>query len=125
MLYMLLLHWNEADPPMPGEEAIANHFTLLRELEAKDAYVFSEAVAGAGPAKTVRMKNGAPTVTDGPYAETKEVMGGFYILDCKDLDEAVEYAKRLAPQGAIDIRPVMDVPDWPYGATANRKRHPM
>jgi hypothetical protein len=52
--------------------------------------------------------------TDGPFAETKEVLGGFYLLDCKDLDEALELAARIPPakHGAIEVRPVVDIPGW-------------
>jgi hypothetical protein len=66
-------------------------------------------------------------ITDGPFAEAKEVMGGFYILDCKDLDEALEYAARIpdAASSGVEVRPVMHVPDWDYGPTADYVRQAM
>ena len=61
-------------------------------------------------ATTVRVREGKTVTTDGPFAETKEVLGGFYMLDCKDLDEAIEMAAKIpgAMQGAIEVRPVID-----------------
>ena len=56
-----------------------------------------------------------PTVTDGPFAESKEQLGGFYLLDCKDLDEALEYAKKIPFQnGSVEVRPVMDYSEFGY-----------
>ena len=60
-------------------------------------------------ATTVRVRDGERNVTDGPYAETKEQLGGFYVLDCKDLDDAIEWAAKIpgARFGSVEIRPVM------------------
>ena len=65
--------------------------------------------------------------TDGPFAETKEVLGGFYLLDCENLDEARRYAAQIpdAKYGSVEIRAVMEVPGWPYVETPRRRRHPM
>ena len=103
MLYMFLLHWNEQDPSMTPEEAIAAHFTFATEARTKGAYVASEAIGGTAVATTVRVRDGNTMVTDGPFAEAKEVMGGFYILDCKDLDEALEYAARIPDAKAAGV----------------------
>ena len=60
-----------------------------------------------------------PTVTDGPFAESKEQLGGFYLLECKDLDEALEYAKRIPFQnGSVEVRPVMDYSEFGYESPA-------
>lgn len=127
MLYMYLLHWNEADPPVPPEEGIAEHFAFAEEARNRGAYVYSEAIGGTAAATTVRVREGKTILTDGPYAETKEVMGGFYVLDCRDLDEALEYAAKMpdARHAAVEVRPVMHVPDWDYGPTAGRLRQAM
>jgi len=127
MIYMFLLYWNEQDPPMSPEEGIACHFAFAKEARARGAYVSSEAIGGAGAATTVRVRNGKPVLTDGPCAESKEVMGGFYILDCKDRDEALEYAAKIpdAQSAGVEVRPVMDVPGWDYGDMAGRARQPM
>ncbi|MCI0832319.1 MAG: YciI family protein, partial [Chloroflexi bacterium] len=61
-------------------------------------------------ATTVRVRDGETVTTDGPFAETKEQLGGFYLLNCKDLDEAIVYAAKipLAPTGSVEVRPVME-----------------
>ena len=127
MLYMFLLYWNEANPAITPEEAIAQHFAFADEARKRNAYVCSEAIGGASSATTVRVRDGKRMVTDGPYLETKEVTGGFYILDCKDLDEALDYAARIpdAKWAGVEIRPVMHVPGWDYGTTAGYSRQSM
>ena len=127
MLYMFLLHWNEENPAITPEEAIKEHFAFADSARAKGAYVASEAIGGTAAATTVRVRDGRTMITDGPFAEAKEVMGGFYILDCKDLDEALEYAAKIpdARSSGVEVRPVMHVPGWDYGATAGRVRQDM
>jgi hypothetical protein len=126
MLYMFLLHWNPENPVMSPDEAIAQHFALADELRARGAYVSSEAL-GAQSATTVRVREGKTMITDGPYLETKEVMGGFYILDCRVIDDALEIAARMpdASSAGVEVRPIMDVPGWDYGPTADRERAAM
>jgi hypothetical protein len=127
MLYMFLLYWNEDSPPAPGEVVMKEHFAFGDEARARGAYVCSEAVGGGSVATTVRVREGMAMVTDGPFAESKEVMGGFYILDCRDLDEALEFAAKMpeAKYQGVEVRPVMDVPGWDYGATAGYGRRAM
>ena len=69
----------------------------------------SNALQGIATATTVRVRDGKAEATDGPFAETKEQLGGYYLLDCKDLDEAIEYAAKIpsAKHGSIEIRPIM------------------
>ena len=71
--------------------------------------ISSEALESTSTATTVRVRNGKLSITDGPFAETKEQLGGFYVLDVKDLDEAIEWAAKIpgAQRGSIEIRPVM------------------
>jgi hypothetical protein len=73
-------------------------------------------------ATTLRAQDGVPVPTDGPYAETKEQLGGFYMLECKDLDEALEWAARIpeAKTGAIEVRPVMVYDETPGGDESER-----
>src|SRR4249919_3244036 len=117
MLYMFLLYWDEKNPSAASEDVIEEHLAFAREARARGAYVCSEAIGGAAAATTLRIRDGKIVVTDGPFAEAKEVMGGFYILDCKDLDEALEFAAGIpdAKYSGVEIRPVMHVPDWDYG----------
>ena len=127
MLYMFLLHWNEENPALTPGEAIREHFAFTEEARARGAYVFSEALGGAAAATTVRVRDGKTMITDGPFSEAKEVMGGFYVLDCKDLDEALEYAAKIpdAKSSGVEVRPVMHVPDWDYGPTGDYARQEM
>ena len=125
MLYMFLLY---ADPSADWPaDTIERHLAVYREARARGAYVSSEALGAPTAAKTVRVRNDRPRTTDGPFAETKEVLGGFYVLDCRDLDEALAFAAKIpdAGVGAVEVRPVVRVPDWPYADTPPRERHPM
>jgi hypothetical protein len=68
-----------------------------------------EALAPSPTATTVRgQSTGSPSVTDGPFAETKEALGGFYLIDAKDLDQAIAFAKLLPTSGGVEVRPVID-----------------
>jgi hypothetical protein len=82
---------------------------LTQEMDQKAVLVAGEGLYPTQTATTVRVRDGERSVTDGPFAETKEQLGGFYVLDCKDLDEAIEWAAKIpgAQQGSIEIRPVM------------------
>jgi hypothetical protein len=127
MLYMFLLHRNEQGPPVSPEEGIGAHFAFAEEARSRGAYVASEAIGGTEVATTVRVRDGKMVITDGPFTEAKEVMGGFYILDCKDLDEAMELAAKIpnARYAGVEIRPIMHVPGWDYGPTADYTRQSM
>ena len=121
MLYMLLLYH---DPSMPEpEDVMDRHFAVEKEARERDAYIVSEALQPVETATSVRHKDVKTTITDGPFVETKEVFGGFYVLDCKNLDEAIEYAKKLPEtvNGGVEIRPVFNVPGWPYTIAADRR----
>jgi hypothetical protein len=78
------------------------------EITQNGAYVGGEALEPVATATTVRVSNGDRIVTDGPFAETKEQLGGFYLLECKDLDEAIGYAAKIpgAQSGCVEVRPV-------------------
>jgi len=126
MLYMFLLH-SEPGTEWPAD-IIDQHLAFWRETRERGAYVSSEALGGdLSAAITVRVRQGKILATDGPFAETREVLGGFYILDCANLDQAREYAAKIpdAKYGLVEIRPIMEVPRWPYGEIPKRRRHPM
>src|SRR5215211_4397530 len=84
------------------------------------AFLGGEGLQGPDTATTVRLEgSGEPIVSDGPFAETKEQLGGYYLLDCQDLDDALEWAKRIPmPGGTVEVRPVMD-----YDAAGSRAHH--
>jgi hypothetical protein len=109
MRYIILIYENEA--AMPQDEAeFQKWFEYTDELKASGAFVAGEALHPTASATTVRVRNGKRVVTDGPFAETKEQLGGFYIVDCKDLDEALKWAEKIpsAGRGPVEVRPIMD-----------------
>jgi hypothetical protein len=115
MRYLLLIYEAErAIEPSP-EEATASHIrygAFTREVRERGLFQAGEALEPTNTATTVRVRDGNSLVTDGPFAETKEFLGGFYLLECRDLDEAIELAKRLpaAETGSIEIRPIWELP---------------
>lgn len=113
MQYICLIYKNEAIGPHPGDEAFGPYIQAYQEfseLVAKDGvFVSGDALQPAATATTVTNHDGKMETTDGPFAETKEQLGGYYLLDCKDLDEALKYAAKIpsAKHGRIEVRPVM------------------
>ena len=90
---------------------------LSRQLNDAGVHVASEGLQPSATATTVRLgEDGSPTVTDGPFAETKEQLGGFFLLDCDSEAEAIEWAKKipLQPGSSIEVRPVMDYSQFGY-----------
>ncbi|MFZ0680869.1 YciI family protein [Candidatus Binatus sp.] len=81
------------------------------ELRRSGHYIVSDALERATTAKTLRVRNGKLSVMDGPFAETKEQLGGFILVEAKDMDEAVKLASKIpmAQHGSIEVRPVMDL----------------
>jgi len=87
-----------------------------KEAVEKGAFIAGEGLQPSETSSTVRIEEGRePTVTDGPFAESKEQLGGFYLLECKDLDEALDYAKKIPfENGWVEVRPVMDYSEYGY-----------
>jgi len=101
--------WEQARPEDIAQVMDAyNAFT--QEVRDRGIHVAGEGLQGSDTAATVRVRDGERLITDGPFAETKEQLGGFYLLECKDRDEAIEWAAKIpgAQVGAIEVRPVMD-----------------
>ena len=119
MRYALLIYSDEsaADDVSPEEqEAVFNaYYEYDQEVRGTGVWNAGEALQPTPTATTVRVQAGETLTSDGPFAETKEQLGGFYILDCKDLDEAIEYAAKLpgAAYGSVEVRPVMEIPSMP------------
>ncbi|HEV2472349.1 MAG TPA: YciI family protein, partial [Chthonomonadales bacterium] len=86
------------------------HPAFLREVQQRGLLTGGAALQPTATATTVRIRGGKPLITDGPFAETKEQLAGFYILNCKDLDEAIEIAGKVpdSASGSIEIRPVIE-----------------
>jgi hypothetical protein len=114
---MFLIYINESASPDPGSaeqnETSAAYGAVTQEMHGAGAFLAGDALQGTGTATVVRNgTNGSPLTTDGPYAETKEQLGGFYILECANLDEAVDWAAKIpAVQGggAVEVRPVLEL----------------
>ncbi len=109
MRYMLLLYLDEKLNDM-SPEAMAKWEAFTQEVTDAGVYEDGRALQPVSTATAVRIRDGETVTTDGPFAETKEQLGGFYLLNCKDLDEAIVYAAKipLAPMGSVEVRPVME-----------------
>ena len=95
--------------PEQQEQELGRWFTFTEELEKAGAMVAGEALQGKETATTVHFGNGQPTLTDGPFAETKEQIGGFYLVDVENLDRALDWAKKIpARAGMVEVRPVRE-----------------
>jgi len=116
MKYILLIYCNEAEAAARGDEVngqIYQEYMTYSEDIAKSGHMIAgDPLEPSSTATTVRVKNGKIVKTDGPFAETREQLGGYYLIEAKDLDEAVSLAARIpdARYGSIEIRPVMHVP---------------
>jgi len=115
MRYLLLIYQDEVARSQWSEQQMAEEYqaysTLDTELQKLAVEVQSgEALMPSQAATTVRVRDGRTLTTDGPFAETKEQLGGYYLLNCKDLDEAIAAAAKIpgAVDGSIEIRPIME-----------------
>lgn len=117
MQYLLLIYQAElgarsaVDDELMATE-LAAYATFSRETVERKQFVAGEALEPTTTATSVRVRDGRVSVTDGPFAETKEALGGFYLLECADLDEAIEMAAKLpaANRGTIEVRPIWQLP---------------
>ena len=120
MKYMLTLighegGWEDATPE--EMKAVMERWAAYgRELVDAGAFIAGEGLQESATATTVRIgDDGERLVTDGPFAETKEQVGGFYLIECGDLDEALEWAKKVPLRGGgVEVRPVMDYSQFGY-----------
>jgi len=118
MRYMMLIYSESRAAEMNSEEIsqlIAMHSKVIEEAAAKGILHGAEPLGRAASATTVRVEDGKTLITDGPFAETKEQLAGYYILDCPNLDEAIEWAARIPTgchggQGCVEIRPMPGLP---------------
>lgn len=114
MKYMLLLASDPADEPAPDSESfgpyLAEWTAYTQALAEAGAMVAGEALHGPETASTVQVRDGKRIVTDGPFIESKEVIGGYYVIDVANLDEALDWAAKIpnAHFGTVEVRPVME-----------------
>ena len=109
--YMLLIY-SPTDTPRPREELEAEMprwFSFTQELQESGAMVAGDALEPADTATTVRVRDGETVITDGPFAETKEALGGYYLVDVPDLDAALAWAAKIpnVGYGSVEVRPVV------------------
>ena len=114
MKYLCFIYYDEKnlDALPPGTtEAVRNEcFTYSDELRENGHYIAAEALQPVQTATTLRFRHGKVSTTDGPFAETKEQLGGFYLIDARDLNEAIRVASRIPPGrlGCIEVRPIRE-----------------
>jgi len=116
MKYMLLVYsdeeaWSEAEL----EKCYRESAQLAQQLNVSGHYLAASPLRPTSTSTCVRVRDGKRAVTDGPFAETREQLGGYYLIDAKDLDEAIGIAARIPPArlGTIEIRPVMEIAGLP------------
>ena len=116
MKYMLLIYadenvWTDAE----REACYAESTQLTHELNARGKYLAANPLQPVSTAASVRVRDGKSLVTDGPFAETREQLGGYFLIDAKDHDEAIQIASRIpgARKGTVEVRPVVDLAGLP------------
>jgi hypothetical protein len=116
MKYMLLIYsdedaWTEGE----REHCYAESIELIRRLHAEGQYLGASPLHPVSTATSVRVRDAKRLVTDGPFAETREQLGGYFLIDARDLDEAIEIAGRIpgARVGTVEIRPVLELDGLP------------
>ncbi len=115
MKYLCLIY---NDPQSPAhddavfDDVMKEYFALNDELEAAGRYIAAEALQEVETARTVRTREGETVTTDGPFAETKEVLGGFYLIECDSMEQALAYAEKIPAtrHGSVEVRPILELP---------------
>src|SRR5262245_9761281 len=116
MKYMLLIYaaeqvWTERE----RQDCYGESAALAQALEASGNYLAASPLQSVATATSIRVRDGKPFVTDGPFAETREQLGGYFLVDAKNLDEAIEIAARVpgARKGTVEIRPIVEITGLP------------
>lgn len=119
MKYLLLIYLDEKNPLPDAERqaCYAESTELAHELHANGCYLAANPLHPTSMATSVRVREGKRLVTDGPFAETREQLGGYFLVEAKDLDEAIGIAARIpmARKGTVEVRPVIEIPGLPMG----------
>jgi len=114
MKYMLLIYENEKVEEALSEaelqQVMTEHFTFAEAIQKSGNFISGEELAPTAASTTVRIRDGKRLTTDGPFAETREQLGGFYLVEARDLDEAIGMASRIptARTGSIEVRPIRE-----------------
>ena len=121
MKYMLLIYMDElAMNESEREHCYVESAQLAQDLSSSGQYLDASPLHPVATATSVRVREGKRLVTDGPFAETREQLGGFYLVEARDLDEAIGIAERIPPAqfGTVEIRPVMEIAGLPQEPAA-------
>jgi len=116
MKYLCLIYATEADaakvPESEMRQAMVDYGTFTKDIVQRGKYVAGEALQPTSTATTIRVRDGKVSTTDGPFAETKEQLGGFYLVDATDLNEAIQIASAIpgARWGSVEVRPIWSIP---------------
>ena len=116
MKYMLLIYHDEqALSESERQDCYAESIQLAQEIHSRGQYLAANPLHPTSMATSVRVRNGKRLVTDGPFAETREQLGGYFLVSAENLDEAIGFAARIpmARKGTVEVRPVIDIPDLP------------
>ena len=119
MRYLLLIYVDPATyegvTEAEGQAEMEEYFALGPSVRARGIEISGEGLQPIATATTVRVRDGRPLITDGPFAETKEHLGGYYLVDVDNLDEAIAIAQRIPDvrRGSVEIRPVVDFSNVP------------
>ena len=114
MKYLCLIYSDEkmwdTMPKAEAEGVMKDYFAYSEDIRKSGHYIAGEALHSVQAATTIRSRNGKISTTDGPFAETKEQLGGFYLINARDLNEAIQVASRIpgVKLGSIEVRPVVD-----------------
>ena len=114
MRYLLMIALDESagwrDGELAGEEMSPEYAAFMKDAAERGVLLGGERLRLTSDATTVRVRNGEVLATDGPFAETKEQLAGYFLVDCKDLDEAIDVASRIpgAKDGSIEVRPIWE-----------------
>ena len=120
MQYMMLVYLDENALSQAESESCYRESTqLAQELDASGHYLAAAPLQPTSTATSVQVRDGKRLVTDGPFAETREQLGGYFLIDANDLDEALGIAARIpaARTGTVEVRPVLEIPGLPPGHT--------
>jgi hypothetical protein len=116
MKYMLLIYMSEnAMSDGEREQCYKDSAQLAQDLQANRHYLSANPLQPVAMATSVRVREGKRLVTDGPFAETREQLGGYFLIDAKNLDDAIGIAGKIpgARKGTVEVRPVMEIPGLP------------
>ncbi len=113
MRYLLMIYGDESTELNPAqmEQMMSDYNAFTDDVKTSGKYEAADALQPTATATTVRVRNDETLVSDGPFAETKEQLGGFYLLNCNDLDDAIAYAAKIpgAKHGSIEVRPIWEM----------------